>query len=36
VLQNSDTLHVRFENKIYLLRVTGFDTIRVNFERVVE
>ena len=36
VLQNSDTLHVRFENKIYLLRVIGFDTIRVNFEQVVE
>jgi hypothetical protein len=36
VLQNSDSLHVRFENKIYLLRVIGFDTIRVNFERVVE
>jgi hypothetical protein len=36
VLQNSDTLHVRFENKTYLLRVIGFDTIRVNFEQVVE
>jgi hypothetical protein len=36
VLQNSDSLHIRFENKIYLLRVIGFDTIRVNFERVVE
>jgi hypothetical protein len=36
VLQNSDTLHVRFENKLYLLRVIGFDTIRVNFEQVVE
>jgi hypothetical protein len=36
VLQNSDTLHIRFENKIYLLRVIGFDTIRVNFEQVVE
>ena len=36
VLQNSDTLHVRFENKLYLLRVGGFDTIRVNFEQVVE
>jgi hypothetical protein len=36
VLQNWDTLHVRFENKLYLLRVGGFDTIRVNFEQVVE
>jgi hypothetical protein len=27
VLQNSDTLHVRFENKIYLLRVTGLCSI---------
>jgi hypothetical protein len=36
LLQNWDTLHVRFENKLYLLRVGGFDTIRVNFEQVVE
>jgi hypothetical protein len=36
VLQNWDILHVRFENKLYLLRVGGFDTIRVNFEQVVE
>lgn len=36
VLQNWDTFHVRFENKIYLLRLGGFDTIRVNFEQVVE
>ncbi|MGH3428788.1 MAG: hypothetical protein ACRDQZ_14685, partial [Mycobacteriales bacterium] len=36
VLQNWDILHVRFEDKLYLLRVGGFDTIRVNFEQVVE
>ena len=30
LLQNSDTLHVRFENKTYLLRVIGFDTIRFD------
>jgi hypothetical protein len=36
VLQNWDILHLRFENKLYLLRVGGFDTIRVNFEQVVE
>ena len=36
VLQNWDTLHVRFENKLYQLQVGGFDTIRVNFGQVVE
>ena len=36
VLQNWDILHVRFENNLYLLRVGGFDTIRVNFVQVVE
>jgi hypothetical protein len=36
VLQNWDVLHVRLENKLYLLRVGGFDTIRVNFGEVVE
>jgi hypothetical protein len=36
VLQNWDTFHVRFQGKLYLLRVGGFETIRVNFEQVVE
>jgi hypothetical protein len=36
VLQNWDTLHVRFQGKLYLLRVGGFETIRVNFQQVVE
>lgn len=35
-LQNWDILHVRFENKLYLLRVGGFDTIRVDFAQMVE
>jgi hypothetical protein len=36
VLQNWDTMHIRFEGRLYLLRVGGFDTIRVNFEQAVE
>lgn len=36
VLQNWDTLHVQFEDKLYMLRVGGFDTIRVNFGQVVK
>lgn len=36
VLQNWDNLHIRFGKRLYLLQVGGFDTIRVNFEQVVE
>lgn len=36
VLQNWDYLHIRFEKRLYRLQAGGFDTIRVNFEEVVE
>jgi hypothetical protein len=36
VLQNWDVLHIRFEDRLYRLRVGGFDAILVNFEQVAE
>jgi hypothetical protein len=36
VLQNWDTLHLRLEERLYQLRVGGFDTVSVNFEQVAE
>jgi hypothetical protein len=36
VLQNWDTLHLRLEERLYQLRVGGFDAVSVNFEQVTE